>query len=144
MRGSYDDLCRMMELRRQAKKAFMLSDSSRRIAKALRRRAAPVIGEYLVGYVVFFQFKKKEHGAYDATYGHLPHESFSKSMFGCVRGNTRLHSGRSVEASNRCGVGPLVSTHMDRILPGQQRQERDKIHGQMMDTERQGANDSKL
>ena len=44
-----------MELRRQAKKAFMLPDSSRRIAKALQRRAAPVIGEYLVGDLVSFQ-----------------------------------------------------------------------------------------
>ena len=58
---------------------------------------------------------KKEHGAYDATYGHLPHESFSKSMFGCVRGNARLHSGRSVEASNRCGLARLsVLTWMRR------------------------------
>jgi hypothetical protein len=49
------EFAKRMEFREAAKKAFVYVDSSRRVAKALLRKTAPLAGEYRVGDVVAFQ-----------------------------------------------------------------------------------------
>ena len=51
-----------MALRHEAKKAFVHADSSKRVASALLRKAAPKIGKYQVGDLVSFQRNQRSGG----------------------------------------------------------------------------------
>ena len=52
-----------MAIRHEAKKAFVYYDSSARVAKALLRKAAPVLGEYRVGDLISFRRDHKSDGS---------------------------------------------------------------------------------
>eukprot|EP00973_Karenia_brevis_P085247 11832235-Karenia_brevis.AAC.1 len=51
-----------MAMRQEAKKAFMELDSSQRVARAMLRKAAPIVGDYRVGDLISFQREKGTHG----------------------------------------------------------------------------------
>jgi hypothetical protein len=51
-----------MKIRHEAKKAFAHADSSNRTAKAMLRKAAPLVGDYRVGGPISFQREKKSRG----------------------------------------------------------------------------------
>ena len=51
-----------MELRHEAKKAFMYWDSSQKVPKALLRKSAPKTGDYKVGDLISFQRNEKSMG----------------------------------------------------------------------------------
>jgi hypothetical protein len=51
-----------MDYRHEAKKAFVHADSSKRVAKAMLRKAAPLIGDYRVGDLISFQREQGSGG----------------------------------------------------------------------------------
>ncbi len=51
-----------MDYRHEAKKAFVHADSSSKVAKAMLRKAAPMIGDYRVGDMIAFQREQGSHG----------------------------------------------------------------------------------
>ena len=51
-----------MDIRHEAKKAFVHVDSSKRIAKALLRKAAPIVSEYQIGDLISFQREQGSGG----------------------------------------------------------------------------------
>ena len=51
-----------MKFRYEAKKAFAHADSSTKTAKDMLRKAAPLVGDYRAGDLIFFQREQKSYG----------------------------------------------------------------------------------